>query len=207
MSKSRKVLFTVIGLVFLAILPTFVAVSEWAGYRTCGFCDLRQEYRERAFFVLGAFWRNQHIGAQTIPPFNSDFPEHQCEHEWVSHEGDRRDIWYSPWVRIPFGMPNYISSRSDVIAKYNVDANFRRDLHRLLDSGRLSRSRLLELADGRCGYVGCSCLDGDAGDSALLNLVHPQDGEQAGSGQPATRPESKSEGGDKPQPESEGRSR
>jgi hypothetical protein len=31
--------------------------------------------------------------------------------------------------------------------------------------------------------------------------------EQAGAGQPATRPESKSEGGDKPQPEAEGRSR
>jgi hypothetical protein len=34
-----------------------------------------------------------------------------------------------------------------------------------------------------------------------------QEGEQAGTGQPATRPESKSEGGDKPQPESEERSR
>ena len=34
-----------------------------------------------------------------------------------------------------------------------------------------------------------------------------QQAEQAGAGQPATRPESKSEGGDKPQPESEGRSR
>jgi hypothetical protein len=34
-----------------------------------------------------------------------------------------------------------------------------------------------------------------------------QEAEQAGTGQPATRPESKSEGGDKPQPESEGRSR
>ena len=32
-------------------------------------------------------------------------------------------------------------------------------------------------------------------------------GEQAGTGQPATRPESKSEGSDKPQPEAEGRSR
>jgi hypothetical protein len=31
--------------------------------------------------------------------------------------------------------------------------------------------------------------------------------EQAGTGQPATRPESKSEGGDKPQPEADGRSR
>ena len=34
-----------------------------------------------------------------------------------------------------------------------------------------------------------------------------QPSEQAGTGQPATRPESKSEGSDKPQPESEGRSR
>jgi hypothetical protein len=34
-----------------------------------------------------------------------------------------------------------------------------------------------------------------------------QSGEQAGTGQPATRPESKSEGGEKPQPEAEGRSR
>ena len=35
----------------------------------------------------------------------------------------------------------------------------------------------------------------------------PTKAEQAGAGQPATRPESKSEGSDKPQPESEGRSR
>ena len=34
-----------------------------------------------------------------------------------------------------------------------------------------------------------------------------EEAEQAGTGQPATRPESKSEGSDKPQPEAEGRSR
>ena len=34
-----------------------------------------------------------------------------------------------------------------------------------------------------------------------------QEAEQAGTGQPATRPESKSEGNDKPQPEAEERSR
>jgi len=38
--------------------------------------------------------------------------------------------------------------------------------------------------------------------------IHQQpEAEQGGTGQPATRPESKSEGGDKPQPEAEGRSR
>jgi hypothetical protein len=40
-------------------------------------------------------------------------------------------------------------------------------------------------------------------------LISPltMDAEQVGTGQPATRPELKSEGGDKPQPEAEGRSR
>ena len=38
-------------------------------------------------------------------------------------------------------------------------------------------------------------------------LEPTEEGEQDGTGQPATRPESKSEGGDKPQPEAEGRSR
>ena len=38
-------------------------------------------------------------------------------------------------------------------------------------------------------------------------LEPTKEGEQAGAGQPATRPESKSEGSDKPQPEAEGRSR
>jgi len=38
-------------------------------------------------------------------------------------------------------------------------------------------------------------------------LVAEKPAEQAGTGQPATRAESKSEGGDKPQPEAEGRSR
>ena len=38
-------------------------------------------------------------------------------------------------------------------------------------------------------------------------LTHEGKAEQAGAGQPATRPESKSEGGDRPQPESEDRSR
>ena len=45
----------------------------------------------------------------------------------------------------------------------------------------------------------------------LPKAIEPQTkskaGEQAGTGQPATRPESKSEGGDKSQPEAEGRSR
>lgn len=44
-----------------------------------------------------------------------------------------------------------------------------------------------------------------ANDKVLAEII--RHAEQAGTGQPATRPESKSDGGDKPQPESEGRSR
>lgn len=41
----------------------------------------------------------------------------------------------------------------------------------------------------------------------LRAAAKKKDAQQGGSGQPATRPESKSEGNDKPQPEAEGRSR
>jgi hypothetical protein len=41
----------------------------------------------------------------------------------------------------------------------------------------------------------------------LWRIAEIKEGEQAGTGQPATRPESKSEGSDKPQPKAEGRSR
>ena len=41
----------------------------------------------------------------------------------------------------------------------------------------------------------------------LSKIKKEQEAEQGGAGQPATRPESKSEGSDKPQPEAEGRSR
>jgi hypothetical protein len=45
------------------------------------------------------------------------------------------------------------------------------------------------------------------GDDDAATKNRKKTGEQAGTGQPAPRPESKSEGGEKPQPESEGRSR
>ena len=48
----------------------------------------------------------------------------------------------------------------------------------------------------------------DAGElQADMIATEAKNAEQAGAGQPATRPQSKAEGGDKPQPESEGRSR
>ena len=48
--------------------------------------------------------------------------------------------------------------------------------------------------------------DGKGG-GTITTYRSPKEVEQGGTGQPATRPESKPEGGDKPQPEAEGRSR
>ena len=50
-------------------------------------------------------------------------------------------------------------------------------------------------------------VDGDSTENNYVSNNVRRMIEQAGTGQPATRPESKSEGGDKPQPESKGRSR
>ncbi len=47
----------------------------------------------------------------------------------------------------------------------------------------------------------------DGGRMVERRVKNEKEAEQAGTGQPATRPESKSEGGDKHQPQAEGRSR
>jgi hypothetical protein len=63
---------------------------------------------------------------------------------------------------------------------------------------------------GRWPKDGIYCHDSqyEAGKPEVMKAAsEKQQAEQAGTGQPATRPESKSEGGDKPQPEAEGRSR
>jgi hypothetical protein len=79
----------------------------------------------------------------------------------------------------------------------------------LLDLNRLSP---VEFVDGTFKYsatysqgtLHLSHLPGYFWTSAMFESTTA---EQAGTGQPATRPESKSEGSDKPQPEAEGRSR
>jgi hypothetical protein len=52
-----------------------------------------------------------------------------------------------------------------------------------------------------------SVLQDDVDSDAVVSIFKNNKVEQAGAGQPATRSESDSEGGDKPQPEAEGRSR
>lgn len=74
----------------------------------------------------------------------------------------------------------------------------------------------ITIFDNQCGCTwpkeGLYCHDGqyEAGSPEAMakeDRGKKSEAEQAGTGQPATRPESKSEGSDKPQPEAEGRSR
>jgi hypothetical protein len=57
------------------------------------------------------------------------------------------------------------------------------------------------------GGVYVSSLDGEINDYQTAVPLRKLPAEQGGTGQPATRPQSKPEGDDKPQPEAEGRSR
>ena len=69
------------------------------------------------------------------------------------------------------------------------------------------------LGSGENGEYFCEWIDLENYSEGLRLVIAsnfptlPAKAEQAGAGQPATRPESKSEGGDKPLPEAEGRSR
>lgn len=64
---------------------------------------------------------------------------------------------------------------------------------------------ILELNFERGGFIGLAKQGSET--DKLYERLEKEEFERAGAGQPATRPESKSEGGDKPQPEAEGRSR
>jgi hypothetical protein len=70
---------------------------------------------------------------------------------------------------------------------------------------RLATELECDLAAINAGWV---CMNGNvSGKVSGDSLKTTKTSEQDGTGQPATRPESKSEGSDKPQPEAEGRSR
>jgi hypothetical protein len=78
---------------------------------------------------------------------------------------------------------------------YRLDITIDTSSFKLPDNVRLPREEVVDLVRR----------------AVALNYPHAaitiKDGEQDGTGQPATRPESKSEGSDKPQPEAEGRPR
>ena len=77
----------------------------------------------------------------------------------------------------------------------------RKDFRDLKESQKLT----LEFDSTESRYLVLNCTRGNLFIDALS--IEKTEGQQDGAGQPATRPESDQEGGDKPQPDSEGRSR
>ncbi len=92
-----------------------------------------------------------------------------------------------------------IDPSNDLIAETNLKATREKNEFRYTVS--LKKSYL------KMSTVHVVFKDGQTKRLLLGTTQLPKSGEQDGTGQPATRPELKSEGSDKPQPEAEGRSR
>ena len=99
--------------------------------------------------------------------------------------------------------------RTDRFAFWSVDEGILIVLYSLESKRVLSVSYWLRderpKATSKTFQMRVTSFDTESG--AMVVQTHPTKREKDGAGQPATRPESKSEGIDKPQPESEGRSR
>lgn len=92
----------------------------------------------------------------------------------------------------------------DIIVTYSNQIDTTQAVSRIwLNEESLFILYLKRSKDG--GYVGA--LEGEYHDGQAAKRLAKKQTEQVDAGQPATRPESKSEGGDKPQPDAEGRSR
>ena len=90
---------------------------------------------------------------------------------------------------------------------FNQSATYSGSIEKPHISGIAYEPRAFGFSTG--GYKRKDVLIANAAERAIIVELEPitSNAEQVGTGQPATRPESKSTGGDKPQPESEGRSR
>jgi hypothetical protein len=122
--------------------------------------------------------------------------------------GDKIEVW-DDWQQEADGSESRISGRDPYL---EVGKRY------LIYLAKGQRGRLVTVQSS----LDCLRVEGDkvnkeeaTGSEPLANklkrirtiLAEIQKAEEAGTGQPATRPESKSEGGGKPQPEAEGRSR
>lgn len=110
----------------------------------------------------------------------------------------------------PFFGPGYEYILRDAGGRFfTVFFEFKKD-HKVLTGFRAAIAPLNDLGSKGTVFVGYPYA-GVTFDKTLLatlkSITEKKLAEQGGTGQPATRPESKSEGDDKPQPEAEGRSR
>jgi hypothetical protein len=102
-----------------------------------------------------------------------------------------------------------LNTKGEIIAAYALDRTPAKNSLRsraVLRTARVVRAEGKTTIDFKDMFQGFPCKALEAYRFADQEIPKAN-GEQAGTGQPATRPESKSEGSDKPQPESKGRSR
>lgn len=140
-----------------------------------------------------------------VDEFEGNFPQHLA---WFALSDDKP-------FEIPLGITSLLHFKVLIVPTTAFCMCHSRYCIRILDT-----SGKVVWKDSDTAYGGVSVAvaesDGSFGNELLIrrydhgmdaSFIVKLNSEQDGTGQPAIRPESKSEGGDKPQPESEGRSR
>jgi hypothetical protein len=161
-----------------------------------------------------------------VPPLKEDETKEYSTQFWK--EFDRLGVHKQ--IRVAFGMINEPDDPKEDIAVSMHGPDFYRsvasgEVFGLLTIGAVGQFRVefKESVPSKCYFI--ECWSGEARTFGTFAECHAfvsermkklfkgsaekkdNQAEQGGTGQPATRPESKSEGGDKPQSESKGRSR
>jgi hypothetical protein len=170
------------------------------------------------------------LGAPFAVPMFSLWSRINCREQEVDvHSGLRRDTRYIYWIPVSRKVTDtpLSAARSNVSStriepqweSVNTFGPYTRHSPHYIYHAAFSQIRQLELLWTEFEFDVVKRRDSARGlrrewqtthsDSSADAYIQQQmkTAEQAGTGQPATRPESKSEGGDKPQPEAEGRSR
>ena len=122
------------------------------------------------FYVFGARWQREELGAVTQSTFQKDFPQFHCDHLWGWSGLDARVLWDSPILhgRWPEELP---PARNAIVEGYeNLD--FRGEVKRLIAEGQLTSQRLVSLAGLICMCRGtCQIRRDIPEESELLELI------------------------------------
>lgn len=172
--KQRDVLICV--LLGLIVVCLFSELNRLNGKSECLLCESRRPYQGFEGYSLGYGWRSQKSGVIEENRFLLDFPEYDCDHEWIDWGCRRSVLWESPIVDAPYyDGAGYWRSRSAIVARYGSDEEFRTGVKRLLSKGILSQERLLELAGFHCMDGGtCQMSWDDEGERSLRKLIEKE---------------------------------
>ena len=169
--NTRRV-SVLISLLVVGVLCLGIDVVRFQGVRRCAVCGASREYQKTCFFVFGFSWEDERIGTLIPSRFEQDFPEFHCDHAYSCDEVSLKPVWNSPLIGQDRSFESWKSTVSDVQRTYETDPEFRDELQDLIDSGQITRARVVELAESRCLDGGlCEINQAAPGEVAVLWLL------------------------------------